>query len=153
MLKRLWPDASALIMGVPPTNQAAAIGVEVLDVAKRRGFQRIVVLGSTDLTHYGPHYDYRPAGSGARSHTWVTKENDPKVVEQIEKLDATKIIWVSERHRNACCAGAAAAAVATARKLGAERGAVTRYTTSWEVRPSEPEPSSFVGYVGVVLGA
>jgi AmmeMemoRadiSam system protein B len=140
-------------MGIPPTVEAAAIGVEVLDVAKRAGFQRIVILGSTDLTHYGPNYDYRPAGSGFAALEWVKTKNDPAVIEQMQALDANRLIWVAERQHNACCPGAAAAAIAAARKLGAKSAAVTRYTTSFEVRPSEPAPMSFVGYVGMVLGS
>jgi AmmeMemoRadiSam system protein B len=152
MVKRLWPDAKVIAMGIPPTVESAAIGVEVLDLARRAGFERIVILGSTDLTHYGPNYDYRPAGSGFSSLEWVKTKNDPAVIEQIQALDANRLIWVAERQRNACCPGAAAAAIAAARKLGAQSAAVTRYTTSFDVRPSEPEPTSFVGYVGMVLG-
>jgi AmmeMemoRadiSam system protein B len=153
MLKRLWPEAPAVLMGIPPTSRAAAIGVEVLDLAQRRGFSDIVVIGSTDLTHYGPNYDYRPAGSGPQALDWVKSKNDPAVIEPLSALDATRVIWVAERQRNACCAGAAAAAVAAARKLHADQGIVTRYATSFDVRPDGPAPTSFVGYVGMVLGS
>jgi hypothetical protein len=44
------------------------------------------------------------------------------------------------------------AAMGGAMKLGATSGSVTGYSTSWDVRPTDPEPKSFVGYVGMLLG-
>lgn len=151
MVKKLWPDAAFLTIGVPPTEQATKIGAEILDLARRRGFERIVAVGSTDLTHYGPNYRYVPNGRGRVGLEWVKTVNDPELIARMESFEANRIVWVAQRSRNACCPGAAAAAMAVAKGLGAARGVVTRYTTSYDVRPAEPEPSSFVGYVGVVL--
>jgi AmmeMemoRadiSam system protein B len=153
MIKKLWPGSEVLTVGVPPTADAETIGREAVLLAKARGFEKIAVVGSTDLTHYGPNYSYSPKGRGRRALEWVKSENDPQLIEKVAELDAAKVLWVAQRQRNACCPGAIAAAIVASRKLGAERGAVTRYVTSWEVRPSEPEPSSFVGYVGMILGS
>ncbi|MEQ9503113.1 MAG: AmmeMemoRadiSam system protein B [Deltaproteobacteria bacterium] len=151
MVKKLWPDARFLTIGVPPTERATKIGAEVLDLARRRGYERIVAVGSTDLTHYGPNYRYVPHGRGRVGLDWVKNVNDPELIAKLEAFDSTRIVWTAQRSRNACCPGAAAAAMAVAKGLGAQRGVVTRYTTSYDVRPHEDEPTSFVGYVGVVL--
>ena len=47
---------------------------------------------------------------------------------------------------NACCPGAAAAAIAAIRRGGVERGFLVDYTTSYDRHPD----SSFVGYAGVI---
>ncbi|MCC7380652.1 MAG: AmmeMemoRadiSam system protein B [Deltaproteobacteria bacterium] len=151
MVKRLWPDAPVLAIGSPPTIASIALGKEVVDLAKRRGYRRIALIGSTDLTHYGPNYDFSPKGSGARGLAWVNETNDPAVISPMCALDAAQVLWVAEREHNACCAGAAAAAISGARLLGAERGVLTRHATSWDLRPSGDAPSSFVGYAGIVL--
>ncbi len=152
MVKKLWPDAEVLTVGVPPTPDAQTIGADAIHLAKARGFSRIAVVGSTDLTHYGPNYAYSPKGKGQRGLDWVKNENDPQVIQKIVELDAAKVLWVAQRQRNACCPGAAAAAIVAARKLGATVGVQTRYATSYDEGPQDAEPTSFVGYAGVVLG-
>lgn len=152
MVKRLWPSAKAVTVGLPPVPAAIDHGRDVVDLAKRQSFSRIVVVGSTDLTHYGPNYDYQPHGSGHQGLEWVKTKNDPDLIAPMEALDGQKVLWVAERARSACCPGAVAAALAGARSLGATHGKTVRYTTSFDVRPSEARPSSFVGYVGIVLG-
>lgn len=152
MVARLWPKAKVITMGVPPVEKASSMGDEVIDLARRRGYRDIVVIGSTDLTHYGPNYEFRPKGPGMRGHDWVKKENDPAFIRELESMDAQKALWVAERGRSACCPGAACAAIGAARRLGAKRGVLARHTTSWEVRPAEVEPQSFVGYAGIILG-
>lgn len=152
LVKKLWPNAPALIVGVPPTDDAGRIGAETLACVTQRGFERPVFVGSTDLTHYGPNYRFNPAGRGPAGLAWVKEKNDPEVIAPMQALDYAKTLWVAQRSRNACCPGAAAAAMVAARKLGAKAGVVTRYTTSYDVHPTDPQPMSFVGYVGVVYG-
>ncbi len=50
-------------------------------------------------------------------------------------------------NQNACCAGAAATAIAAAGRLGAKRAQTVVYATSYDKRPAD----SFVGYVGIVF--
>ena len=49
--------------------------------------------------------------------------------------------------QNACCAGAAATAIETAKQLGADQADEIAYATSYDKSPGE----SFVGYVGIVM--
>jgi hypothetical protein len=151
MIKHLWPDAPVLAVGAPPNPKSINLGKEVVDLARRRGFRDLVLLGSTDLTHYGPSYDFRPKGSGFTGLRWVKEVNDPAILQAMVALDPAEVLWVAERNHNACCAGAAAAAIAGCRALGAGSGSLVRYATSWDERPSGPEPTSFVGYGGVLI--
>jgi MEMO1 family protein len=152
MVKKLWPKARALTVGMPPIEDAIGHGVDVVELAKTRGHRKIAVVGSTDLTHYGPNYSYRPQGVGPKSLLWVKTKNDPEIIEKIEALDAGKVLWTAQRGRNACCAGAIASAISASKRLGATRGKTITYTTSFDVKPNDDEPSSFVGYAGIALG-
>jgi AmmeMemoRadiSam system protein B len=152
IVKRLWPTAEVLTIGVPPTDAAMGIGVEAVELARRRGIERVAIVGSTDLTHYGPNYDYQPQGRGRAGHTWVKTKNDPELLAHVEALDAPKVLWTAQRTRAACCPGAIAATIGAAKKLGASVGHTLEHVTSYEARPTAAEPTSFVGYAGVVLG-
>jgi AmmeMemoRadiSam system protein B len=78
---------------------------------------------------------------------WVKNENDKKVIDLMIAMDAEGVIAESLRSQNACCSGAAATAIAAAKKFGARKGELVSYTTSYDIRPD----SSFVGYVGIVF--
>lgn len=147
LVKYFFPDAMILPAGVPPHPDSLAIGERVVELARDLG-RKLVVLGSTDLTHYGDMYGFAPRGAGKEALDWVREENDRRVVDLMLHMDAAGVIRESLRSGNACCSGAAATAIAAARKLGAERGVELVYGTSYDIRPN----SSFVGYVGIVFG-
>jgi AmmeMemoRadiSam system protein B len=107
-------------------------------------------LGSTDLTHYGPGYRFTPVGVGPGTLAW-SKENDRRIIQLALEMKAENIIPEARSHHNACGAGAIAAAVATARTLGAQKGVLLEHITSYEVR-SEGEIEDFVGYTGIIFG-
>ena len=62
-------------------------------------------------------------------------------------MDAEKVISEALASQNACCAGAAATAIETAKHLGADRAESIAYATSYDKNPGD----SFVGYVGIVF--
>ena len=109
----------------------------------------MTALGSTDLTHYGYNYGYTPKGVGEDAVAWVKSVNDKRVVDLMVKMDSKGIIDEALENHNACCSGAAGAAVAAVRELGCKRGEKITYSTSYDIRPD----SSFVGYVGIVFCA
>ncbi|HSO19187.1 MAG TPA: AmmeMemoRadiSam system protein B, partial [Desulfosarcina sp.] len=74
-------------------------------------------------------------------------ENDRRVIEAMLDLDAQGVIEEAATHRSACCPGAAAAAIAAGRRLGATQAESVGYATSYERSPGE----SFVGYVGIIF--
>jgi AmmeMemoRadiSam system protein B len=145
-IKYLFPDVKILPVGVPPVVNSIRIGERVAEIAEEIGY-KIVVIGSTDLTHYGYNYGYTPKGAGKAAVDWVKNENDKKMVDLMLSMEPEKIITESLMNANACCSGAVAAAVAAAKKMGAVKGKRLIYTTSYDVRPD----SSFVGYVGVIF--
>jgi len=146
IIKYLFPDVKLLPIGVPPAASSVKIGQRAAEIAKKLG-QRIKVLGSTDLTHYGPNYANTTMGTGQSAVDWVKNHNDKKMVDLILGMESDAIIVESLRNLNACCGGAVSAAVACVKRLGAAESKKVIYTTSYDVMPN----SSFVGYAGVVF--
>jgi AmmeMemoRadiSam system protein B len=145
-IKYFFPEVKILPIGVPPAVASLRIGERVIEISQSMG-RRVMVLGSTDLTHYGYNYGYVPKGVGKAAVEWVKGDNDKRLIDLILRMDAEGVIHESLKNHNACCSGAVAAAIAAAKKLGASGGDELLYATSYDVRPD----SSFVGYVGVVF--
>ena len=145
-LKYFFPDIRIVPVGVPPKASSLEIGRRAVAISKNMG-RKTIVLGSTDLTHYGYNYGFIPKGTGEDAVRWVKEVNDRKVVDLMLEMDGEGIISESLRSQNACCSGAAGAAIAAAKELGAKKGEKVVYSTSYDIRPD----SSFVGYVGIVF--
>jgi AmmeMemoRadiSam system protein B len=116
----------------------------VVEGARELGLN-LKILGSTDLTHYGPNYGFTRQGGGPAAVNWVKTENDRRFIDAALGLDTAKVIDGARQRQNACCAGAAAAAIEAARGLGAKEGILMAYTTSYDKIPGD----SFVGYAGI----
>ena len=145
-IKYFFADANIVAMGVPPNNSSLDIGRAVVSFARQLGLT-ITVIGSTDLTHYGSNYGFVSKGSGKQAVDWVRNENDRRVIDAMLELDSEKVIAEARANQNACCAGAAATAIETAKNLGADSADELVYATSYDKSPGD----SFVGYVGIVM--
>jgi len=145
-IKYLFPDVKIVPIGVPPAVASLEIGERVAAITGDLG-RKIMVPGSTDLTHYGYNYAYTPKGVGKEAVDWVKNENDKRVIDLMLGMDTEEIIRESLINSNACCSGAAATAIASMKRMGATKGERLIYTTSYDIRPD----NSFVGYVGAVF--
>jgi AmmeMemoRadiSam system protein B len=118
----------------------------------KRDFPDAAVLGSTDLTHYGPQYDFTPGGTGSGGLEWAS-QNDARVLELIESMEAEKVIAETAAHHNACGGGATAATIAACSAMGATAGRTLKYTTSAEVMREvySQQSDDSVGYAAVVF--
>jgi AmmeMemoRadiSam system protein B len=145
-IKYFFPNVRIVAMGVPPAKSSLAIGTAVVEIARRLGL-KIKVIGSTDLTHYGYNYGFVSKGTGKKAVDWVRNENDRRVIEAMLALDPERIIREGLENQNACCAGAAATAIAAGKQLGAQKAEKIVYATSYDKSPGD----SFVGYVGIVF--
>ncbi len=81
--------------------------------------RKTIVIGSTDLTHYGYNYAFTPKGVGPEAVEWVKRENDKRIVDLMDRMDEEGVISDAAKNHNACCAGAAASAIVAAKVLGA----------------------------------
>ena len=146
-IKYFFPRAKIVVAGVAPSNIAAIIGGRAVEEANTLG-RRIRIIGSTDMTHYGPDFGFFPAGLGEKAVEWVTTVNDKNAIVEMKQMDTDKIIAQGLDHKNMCCPGAAAAAIAACKKKGAVKAIELDYATSFERSHSD----SFVGYAGLVYG-
>ena len=69
------------------------------------------------------------------------------VIEAMLALEPERVITEARANQNACCAGAAATAIETAKQLGADQADQIAYATSYDKSPG----NSFVGSVGLVM--
>jgi hypothetical protein len=141
----LFPKARALALRAPPAEIALRLG-EALAACARETGRRTAVVGSTDLTHYGPNYGFSPRGSGAAALEWVREVNDRRLVDALVGLQLDQALQLSLRERSACSAGGAVAAARFAQELGCTGGRLLEYATSHDVHPG----SSFVGYAAII---
>jgi AmmeMemoRadiSam system protein B len=153
LIQHETPEAKIVPILVPHWNRAAELGRIVGQTIQSMAADAVCI-GSTDLTHYGPMYGFTPRGTGEAALAWVRDENDKRMLDVMIRLDAEAAVPEAQRSANACGAGAIAATLAAARELGATRGYVVSYTTSYDVmreRMGRSDYEAAVGYVGVVF--
>ena len=131
-----------LYVRCPPSPVATKLGAFF---AQHAASSSIAVVGSTDLTHYGPNYGFTSHGDGSEAVRWVREVNDKTIIDAIMSMNPASVIEVAARDRSACSAGAAAVAVSFAVSCGAKRAELVDAYSSYDVRPA----SSFVGYAGI----
>ena len=144
-IKYFYPRAKIVVCGVAPSSSAGIIGSQVAEAAKGVS-KNIRVIGSTDMTHYGPDFGFTSAGIGERAVEWVKTKNDKTAIAAMMTMNTDQIIAQGLQHKNMCCPGAAAAAAAACGKLGAVKGVELDYATSFDKSASD----SFVGYAGIL---
>lgn len=151
-IQHLFPDARILPIIVPPDPGAVAFGQRAAEVIREQG-DTVVYIGSTDLTHYGPRYAFTPMGSGAEAVRWAHEVNDREFIDAALRLDAQRLLSSALEKQNACGPGAAAAALAAARKRGATEGLLLAQTDSNEVMRAKMGTASrdSVGYAAIVF--
>jgi AmmeMemoRadiSam system protein B len=145
-VKYFFPGAAIVPIGVPPSAHAEKIGILAVEAAAKSGLS-LRVIGSTDMTHYGPSYGFAPAGNGRAALDWVKNANDPRAIKAMVEMDVDTILSQGLELHNLCCPGAVVAAVSASRAMGALRGVALDYANSYEKSPG----TSFVGYSGVLF--
>lgn len=144
-IRYFFPKARLVTAAVPPSDLAERAGEAVVDAARLLG-REIRIIGSTDMTHYGPNFGFSPAGRGEAAVDWVAAENDGPAMDRLAAMDPAGIVREGVSRHSMCCSGAAAAAAAACKKKGAAKGICLDYATSFEISRSD----SFVGYCGMV---
>jgi len=152
-IQHLFPGAKIVPVLVPPIEQAVKLGTSLGEIIGRQEDKKIVCIGSTDLTHYGPRYGFSPMGTGKNALTWAKKVNDKKFIDLALKLKPDELLAGSVKDGNACGPGAAAATVAAAKKLGSKKGLLLEHTTSNEImlRKMGTTSADAVGYAAIVF--
>ncbi len=151
-VQHVFPDAKIVPIMVPSMAVAHQVGDAVSRTLASYEYNAQIV-GTTDLTHYGPSYGFAPRGVGAVGNTWAKDENDRRFIDLVCHLEAEAVVAEAAEYANACSSGAVAATIAAAQSLGATAGHVLRQTTSAEVMADRgcEEQYDSVGYAGIVF--
>jgi AmmeMemoRadiSam system protein B len=152
-IQYLFPGAKILPIVVPPVDQATQLGSRIGEIVRGNEYRKIVCLGSTDLTHYGPRYGFVPQGTGREALQWAHEVNDREFVDLALELKPAELLACAARNGNACGPGATASTVAAAKGLGCERGLLLAQTSSGEVMREKMGTTSTdsVGYAAIVF--
>jgi MEMO1 family protein len=151
-IQYLFPTAKIVPIMVMPGDLATQLGEDVAGVIGKSG-RKVVCIGSTDLTHYGPRYNFDPKGVGAKAVKWAKDVNDMELIDAALAMQSGNIVELAEKKMNACGAGAVAATVAAAKAMGRTAGVLLAHRHSNEVmedRFGETSDES-VGYVAMVF--
>ncbi len=152
-IQYLFAGAKILPIIVPPAGQSIELGTKIGELICEQDTKKIVCIGSTDLTHYGRRYGFAPMGMGADALKWASNVNDKRFIESALKMEPQRILASAAENCNACGAGAAAATVAAAKKLGSTQGLLLAHTNSSEqmFRKMGTTSTESVGYAAMVF--
>lgn len=123
-----------ICLGTDDIKILIEIGCSISSAIKETG-GKIVIIASSDMTHYEPHN--------------VAYEKDKKAYESIIKLDEQLLFdRIREFDISMCGYAPVISTIVASKKLGAKKGELVKYMTSGEV---SKDKSAVVGYAGLVL--
>jgi len=124
------------------------IGEKIAEVAK--GLRRkVLIIASSDFTHYGAAYGYEPFEGSANEILKKIKETDMQVIKLITSLKPSETIRTCDENRLTICGyGGIATMLFTVKTLGAKQGELIDYSTSFEVSRNM---DAVVGYAGIII--
>ena len=137
-----FPETKAVLARIPNDARAVEFGQRLAEIAEKSG-RRFFVLGSTDLTHYGPSYGFEPGGEGAEGRAWARAADD-RIIQAFMEFNATEALKAANRGA-ACSVGAALAALSYAKAREAAKAELLGRSSSDEIMKGP----SFVGYCAV----
>lgn len=108
----------------------------------------IFYVASSDFTHFGPNYSYMPVDKDDKGNLEYVRKLDEKAIEIICRLDARRFYdFVMKNEMTICGAIPITLLLLVCKKLGAKKGELLQYTTSYEKNPDR----SFVSYAGILI--
>ena len=151
-IQHLFEDAKILPILTPPDLAVINLGSRVGKIICETTDKKIVCIGSTDLTHYGPRYGVETMGAGPEAIEWASSVNDRKFIDAALEIDTQEMLSCAAKDHSACGAGAAAAVVAAASRQGKTKGTLLAHTNSYEIMLKKLGQSSeeSVGYAAII---
>jgi AmmeMemoRadiSam system protein B len=146
MVAYFFPNVRLVLLRLPAELSSYKAGHGIARIGERLG-RKLVVLGSTDLTHYGDNYDFSPKGRGQTALDWVRTVNDQGFITAVQEGNPEKILERAKKDRSACSVGPVLGSLGFAHAKGANQGELLVYGTSADVYGKDQDvPESFVGY-------
>ena len=123
-----------ICMGMQDEETALDVGVELAEAARKVN-KKIVIIASSDFTHYKPDK--------------VARENDAYFIRSILDMDVPGFYRrLHERNASVCGYGAIAAMLTATQNLGAKRATLLKYSTSGD---TTGDLAAVVGYAGIIV--
>lgn len=123
-----------IILGYVPAGVFREIGKAIAHAIKELG-REVVIVASSDMTHYEPHESAR--------------EKDSKAIEAMLHLDENELLRrVQDVGISMCGFAPAACLISAAKELGAGSAELVKYQTSGD---TSGDYSSVVGYAGILI--
>ena len=105
MAHYFYLDAKLLWLRFPANISSYNAGKKLAEYAKEIN-RKIVVIGSTDLTHYGSNYGFSSHGFGVDAYKWVKEVNDANFIKAVLSGDPRAVLERAENNFSSCSAGA-----------------------------------------------
>ena len=153
MVQYFFPRAKLLWLRFPSGLASFEAGKVLYQTAASLG-RRLVVLASTDLTHYGGNYGFSPKGRGKAALDWVKEVNDASFISAVLERDPKMVLKRGEEDRASCSPGAVLGAlgfISGDNKTESKHITLLEYQTSADVLHEAEVPNSFVGYAAISL--
>ena len=150
MVHYFYPEAELLWLRFPSELSSFKAG-EILNKTAINTGRRILVISSTDLTHYGRNYGFSPKGYGREALDWVEKTNDAAFINAVLEKKAELVLEKAEKDHSACSAGAVLGGLGFT-GLSEQSPKLLEYRTSAGAESGSEIPDSFVGYAAIFLG-
>jgi len=116
---------------IVPLVIPSAIDFEKLAVAINEISEDCCIIASSDFTHYGPSYGYRPFSVAPKERI---KKLDNKAIDCILKLDSKRFLkYVKATKATICGQYAIAAAIEIVKEMFAKKGRLLAYYTSGDI--------------------
>ena len=154
MVKYFFPESRLLWLRFPADMVSYNAGKTLAKTVAALG-RNLLVIGSTDLTHYGDNYRWSPVGYGQKALDWVKTVNDKNFIDAVEAGQPDLVLARAEDERSSCSAGAVLGVMGYAEEVRATEkpgldssGKLLAYSTSADIsiEAGEGIPGSFVGY-------
>ncbi len=151
-IQHLFAGARIVPILVVPGSNAIELGERIGTIIAHAANKKIVCIGSTDLTHYGPRYGFYPEGTGPAAIDWAKNVNDARFITAALEAAPLEMLQTADENHNACGPGAAAATVAAAKQLGKTKGILLAHTHSNDVMNKKFNQTSneSVGYATII---
>jgi hypothetical protein len=144
-LHYLFPESEIIWMRLPAKLESYTIGKQISEIIHSQ-HKSVRVIGSTDLTHYGPNYDFTPQGIGEKAYQWVTRVNDAEFIAAVLSMDSKEVLRKATEDYAACSVGAVLGTMGYCDGSSLEKPELITYGTSREIYSSD----SFVGYASFI---
>lgn len=121
---------------------------EIRELSEKISSKDMFYIASSDFTHFGPNYGYSPVEGTDSENLEYVRKMDMKAIDFIMKIQPEKFYKFAKENEMTICGVVPITLVLFAcRKLGAIKGELVGYSTSYDMHPSH----SFVSYAGILI--